>query len=413
MERPAHTQTAPLMASRLGLLSCLLATMLPSARPVRVLRAVAAQRAACRIAFSPSRPPLMLPTCSNRRTNSRLLMSAAKPTASVAAAADAASKADEDEPSVDELMAKRLEKAERMRADGEEPYAYSYAATHLATQLAEQFTELPAGEVDDDADVSVSGRILMKRVFGKLAFLTLQDTSGTVQLYLEKKRIGEGFKPLLQLIDIGDIVGARGSVKRTDKGELSVYTHECLMLTKAMRPLPDKWAGLTDVNKRYRQRYLDMIANPQVRATFATRSRITSFIRRYLDERGFLEIETPALHGQAGGAEAKPFETFHNALGMPLTLRIATELYLKRLIVGGFDRVYELGRIFRNEGISTRHNPEFTSIELYQACELRPAPAPVPPVPQLRRLSSFVHGACCLSARTARRVLAQTPTTMT
>ena len=140
-------------------------------------------------------------------------MSAAKPTASVAAAADAASKADEDEPSVDELMAKRLEKAERMRADGEEPYAYSYAATHLATQLAEQFTELPAGEVDDDADVSVSGRILMKRVFGKLAFLTLQDTSGTVQLYLEKKRIGTGFKPLLQLIDIGDIVGARGSVK--------------------------------------------------------------------------------------------------------------------------------------------------------------------------------------------------------
>ena len=156
-----------------------------------------------------------------------------------------------------------------------------------------------------------------------------------------------------------------------------------------------------------------------MRATFATRSRITSFIRRYLDERGFLEIETPSLHGQAGGAEAKPFETFHNALGMPLTLRIATELYLKRLIVGGFDRVYELGRIFRNEGISTRHNPEFTSIELYQACELRPAPAPVPHLPpprsfaQNRRLSSCVHGTCSLSARTARRSLAQTPTTLT
>jgi lysyl-tRNA synthetase, class II len=138
------------------------------------------------------------------------------------------------------------------------------------------------------------------------------------------------------------------------------------MLTKAIRPLPDKWAGLTDVNKRYRQRHVDMIVNPEVRRTFATRARITSFIRRYLDERGFLEIETPALHAQAGGAEAKPFETFHNALGLSLTLRIATELYLKRLIVGGFDKVYELGRIFRNEGISTRHNPEFTSIELYQ-----------------------------------------------
>jgi len=167
--------------------------------------------------------------------------------------------------------------------------------------------------------------------------------------------------------DAGDIVGARGSVKRTDKGELSVYVREGTMLTKAIRPLPDKWAGLTDVNKRYRQRHLDMIVNPEVRRTFATRARITSFIRRYLDERGFLEIETPALHAQAGGAEAKPFETFHNALGLPLTLRIATELYLKRLIVGGFDKVYELGRIFRNEGISTRHNPEFTSIELYQA----------------------------------------------
>jgi len=195
----------------------------------------------------------------------------------------------------------------------------------------------------------------------------VQDTSGTVQFYLEKNKIGDGFKQLLARIDIGDIIGARGSVKRTDKGELSVYAAECIMLTKAIRPLPDKWAGLTDVNKRYRQRYLDMIVNPEVRRTFATRSRITSFIRRSLDDRGFLEIETPALHGVAGGAEAKPFETHHNALDMPLTLRIATELYLKRLIVGGFDRVYEIGRIFRNECISTRHNPEFTSIELYQA----------------------------------------------
>ena len=162
-------------------------------------------------------------------------------------------------------------------------------------------------------------------------------------------------------------MGARGSVKLTDKGELSVYAREVTMLTKALRPLPDKWVGLTDVNKRYRQRYLDMVVNMDVRRTFQMRARITSFIRRYLDERDFLEIETPALHSQAGGADAKPFETYHNALSMPLTLRIAPELYLKRLIVGGFERVYELGRIFRNEGISTRHNPEFTSIELYQA----------------------------------------------
>ena len=272
-----------------------------------------------------------------------------------------------EELSMDDLMAKRLEKAATMRANGQEPYAYSFAATHLATQLADEFESLGAGEVDDAADVAVTGRILTRRVFGKLAFFTIQDTSGTTQLYLEKKRIGESFKGLMALTDAGDIVGARGSVKRTDKGELSVYAHECSILTKAIRPLPDKWSGLTDVNKRYRQRYLDMIVNPQVRTTFATRARITSFIRRYLDERDFLEIETPSLHSEPGGAEAKPFETFHNALGMPLTLRIATELYLKRLVIGGFDRVYELGRIFRNEGISTRHNPEFTSIELYQA----------------------------------------------
>ena len=274
---------------------------------------------------------------------------------------------EEVELTVDELMTRRLDKAKAMRDDGLEPYAYSFAATHLSDKLAADYADLANGEVNDEADVAVSGRVLTKRVFGKLAFFTLQDAEGTVQLYLEKKRIGDDFKALLARVDAGDIVGARGSVKRTDKGELSVYVHDCTMLTKAIRPLPDKWAGLTDVNVRYRKRYLDMITNPQVRQTFATRARITSFIRRYLDERGFLEIETPALHSEAGGAEAKPFETFHNALGMPLTLRIATELYLKRLIVGGFDRVYELGRIFRNEGISTRHNPEFTSIELYQA----------------------------------------------
>jgi lysyl-tRNA synthetase class 2 len=168
-------------------------------------------------------------------------------------------------------------------------------------------------------------------------------------------------------VDGGDIIGVRGTIRRTDKGELSVYAKEWTMLTKSAAPLPDKWHGLTDISKRYRNRHLDLIVNPSVRDTFRKRALITSTLRRTLDDMGFLEIETPVLHNQPGGAEAKPFETYHNSMDMELTLRIATELHLKRLIVGGFHRVYEVGRIFRNEGISTRHNPEFTSIELYQA----------------------------------------------
>jgi lysyl-tRNA synthetase, class II len=167
--------------------------------------------------------------------------------------------------------------------------------------------------------------------------------------------------------DGGDIIGVRGTVRRTDKGELTIYAKEWKMLTKAALPLPDKFHGLVDVSKRYRSRHLDMIANPNVRETFRKRAMITSKLRRILDEMGFLEIETPVLHTISGGAEAKPFETYHNTMDMNLTLRIATELHLKRLIVGGFERVYEVGRIFRNEGVSTRHNPEFTSVELYQA----------------------------------------------
>ena len=167
--------------------------------------------------------------------------------------------------------------------------------------------------------------------------------------------------------DGGDIIGVRGTVRRTDKGELTIYANEWSMLTKAALPLPDKFHGLKDISKRYRSRHIDLIVNPTVRDTFRKRALITSKLRRTLDEMGFLEIETPVLHTQSGGAEAKPFETYHNSMDMELTLRIATELHLKRLIVGGFERVYEVGRIFRNEGISTRHNPEFTSVELYQA----------------------------------------------
>jgi lysyl-tRNA synthetase class 2 len=210
---------------------------------------------------------------------------------------------------------------------------------------------------------------------GKLAFFTLQDETGTIQLYLEKKRISESmadidadaFKNLKQLTDMGDILGAKGTIKRTEKGELSVYVKQYSVLTKSLLPLPDKWHGLTDITKRYRQRYVDLIVNPEVRQTFRRRALITAGIRRYLDERGFIEIETPVMQGEAGGADARPFITYHNTLEMQLYLRIATELHLKRLIVGGFEKVFELGRIFRNEGISTRHNPEFTTIELYQA----------------------------------------------
>lgn len=274
----------------------------------------------------------------------------------------------ESDMSESELKQARLAKVEAMREAGEEPYAYTYEKTHSAQELQDLYEgKLEGGEEDEDADVAVAGRIMAKRVFGKLAFFTLQDESGTIQLHLEKNRLGDSFKNLKAWIDSGDIVGIRGTVRRTDKGELSVYAKEWKMLTKSAAPLPDKWHGLTDISKRYRSRHLDMIVNPTVRDTFRKRAIITSTLRRELDAMGFLEIETPVLHSQSGGAEAKPFETYHNSMDMDLTLRIATELHLKRLIIGGFDRVYEIGRIFRNEGISTRHNPEFTSIELYQA----------------------------------------------
>ncbi|KAH8056784.1 hypothetical protein JL721_9902 [Aureococcus anophagefferens] len=251
-----------------------------------------------------------------------------------------------------ELRGRRLAKAEAMRAAGVEPFAYGFEASHSAAAAQAEWAGLENGAEDEGARVSVCGRLMAKRVFGKkLAFFGLRDATGEIQLFLEKKRVNGGlgdgdpktFKNLLEWTDGGDVVGASGTVKRTDKGELSVYVDDWTMLTKALAPLPDKHKGLVDVQTRYRRRELDLIANPDVRRTFELRAKITR------------------------GAEAKPFETKHNALDLDLTLRIATELHLKRLVVGGFDRVYELGRIFRNEGVSTRHNPEFTSVELYQA----------------------------------------------
>ncbi len=272
------------------------------------------------------------------------------------------------------IIADRRLKMIKLRGLGINPYAYQFDRTHHAADLQAKYAELKDGETVD-VQVAVAGRILNRRVFGKLAFFTLQDESGTIQLYLDKQTIqanmGEtdpqAFDHLKQLTDTGDFLGATGTIKRTEKGELSVYVHSYTILTKSLLPLPDKWHGLTDVEKRYRQRYVDLIVNPQVRQTFRQRALITATIRRYLNEQGFIEIETPVLQAEAGGAEARPFITYHNTLEMQLYLRIATELHLKRLIVGGFEKVFEMGRIFRNEGISTRHNPEFTSIEVYQA----------------------------------------------
>ena len=266
-----------------------------------------------------------------------------------------------------EIRQVRIDKLESIKADGKQPFAYEFTQSHKSDELKTLCKDLANGEENSSLVASMAGRVMVKRSFGKLAFFTLQDDKGQIQLYLDKGRLADEFDKLIELVDAGDIVGVTGTAKRTDKGELSIYVQSWTMLTKSLLPLPDKYHGLTDTNKRYRQRHLDMITNPNVRNVFRSRAFIISAIRRMLDELDYVEVETPVLNNQPGGAEAKPFLTYHNSLAMDLTLRIATELHLKRLIVGGFDRVYEIGRIFRNEGLSTRHNPEFTSIELYHA----------------------------------------------
>ncbi|MEM0981927.1 MAG: lysine--tRNA ligase, partial [Cyanobacteria bacterium P01_H01_bin.58] len=266
-----------------------------------------------------------------------------------------------------------LQKVDQLAQAGLNAFAYRWDKTHAAADLQATYQDLAAGEEVDDT-VAIAGRIVARRVFGKLAFFGVQDESGSIQLYLDKKEIRDGmpdnpeaFNQVKQLTDVGDFIGVKGTIKRTDKGELSVKVRQYALLTKSLLPLPDKWHGLTDVAKRYRQRYVDLIVNPDVQDAFRKRALTTSAIRRFFEDRGFLEIETPVLQAEAGGAEARPFVTYHNTLDMQLYLRIATELHLKRMIVGGFEKVFEIGRIFRNEGISTRHNPEFTSIEVYQA----------------------------------------------
>jgi lysyl-tRNA synthetase class 2 len=267
----------------------------------------------------------------------------------------------------------RLEKAEVLRGLGRPPYGLRFDPSHRHAELQRQHADLANGQERDER-VSVAGRVMTRRVMGKLAFFTLLDETGPIQLFIEKATLAaampdqpEAFAQLTTLVDSGDWIGVSGSLRRTDRGELSVKVTDWQMLSKALQPLPDKWHGLADVEKRYRQRYLDLVVSPQTRETFRRRALLVSGIRRWLDERQFLEIETPVLNAEAGGAEARPFTTHHNTLDLPLVLRIATELHLKRLVVGGFERVYELGRIFRNEGVSTRHNPEFTTVEIYQA----------------------------------------------
>ena len=274
-----------------------------------------------------------------------------------------------------DLRETRLDKTRSLRDLGVEPYAFRFDPTHHASSLQKDYQDLPNGE-ELDQKVVVAGRVMSRRVMGKLAFFTLADETGTIQLFLEKKTLEKNdnqstaissFKQITELVDNGDWIGVSGILRRTDRGELSVKVKSWKILTKSIQPLPDKWHGLTDVEKRYRQRYIDLIVSSKSRETLRKRASAISFLRRFLEDRGFIEIETPVLQAEAGGAEARPFTTHHNALDLPLYLRIATELHLKRLVVGGFEKVYELGRIFRNEGISTKHNPEFTSVELYQA----------------------------------------------
>ncbi len=264
---------------------------------------------------------------------------------------------------LDRITEERLRTLDDLKAKGIEPYPHSYHPTHTTAQARALFER--AGERSEP--ISVAGRVTAKRTMGKMAFLDLCDGSGKLQASLRRDALGEERYETLKDIDIGDFVGVGGELFLTRTGEVTVDVSELVFLSKSLRPLPEKWHGLADVETRYRQRYLDLISNQEVRRTFALRSAIVSATRRFLEEEGYIEVETPVLQSKAGGAAARPFITHHHALGEDLYLRIALELSLKKLIVGGIDRVYEMGRVFRNEGISVRHNPEFTLMECYRA----------------------------------------------
>ena len=263
---------------------------------------------------------------------------------------------------INELLKIKRQKLFDLQQEGKDPFKIvKYDQTNHSKEIIEKFEDF------EEKEVSIAGRIMSKRGMGKASFCDIQDRDGRIQAYVRMDAIGKDNYEDFKKYDIGDLVGIKGTVFKTHKGEISVRAQEVVLLSKSLQLLPEKWHGLKDVDLRYRQRYLDLIVNPEVKEAFLTRGKIISAIRRYLDERGFLEVETPILNTIAGGATARPFITHHNTLDIDLYLRIAPELYLKRLIVGGLERVYELGRMFRNEGMSIKHNPEFTMMELYQA----------------------------------------------
>lgn len=266
-----------------------------------------------------------------------------------------------DEQDYNELIQVRREKLVQLKKTGINPYGERFDFTHHASQIVKDFEQY------EGQQVSLAGRIMAKRGHGKAGFANIQDATGQIQIYARLNDLGDESYQLYKVLDIGDIIGVSGEVFKTRMGEVTVSIKEISLLTKSLRPLPEKWHGLKDIELRYRQRYLDLIVNPEVKETFVLRSKIIQEIRSFLSGNDFLEVETPMMQPIAGGAAARPFKTYHNALDMNLFLRIAPELYLKRLIVGGFEKVFEINRSFRNEGISTKHNPEFTMLELYQA----------------------------------------------
>jgi lysyl-tRNA synthetase class 2 len=266
-----------------------------------------------------------------------------------------------------ELLTKRKEKIESLKADGIDLYPNDVIVTATTRSVLARFDNMDSDDLARiDEEFTLAGRLMAVRNFGKAAFINIQDSEGKIQAYIKKNTIGEKGFSVFERFDVGDIISLTGKIFKTKTGELTIEAVRIRLLSKAVRPLPEKWHGLTDVEIRYRQRHLDLIVNPEVRETFYNRSRIIQLIRNFMDEKGFLEVETPMMHPMAGGAMARPFKTYHNALGMDFYLRIAPELYLKRLIVGGLEKIYEINRCFRNEGVSTFHNPEFTMMEFYQ-----------------------------------------------
>ena len=267
-----------------------------------------------------------------------------------------------------ELTQQRVRKLEALRREGVDPFPNNFRVTHTSEDIKERF-----GSVSDEELKSVgetfclAGRIIAIRDFGKTSFIHIQDRKGKIQAYIQKDALGEKTFQLFKTLDMGDFVGIEGKIFRTKTRELTLQVQRFQLLVKSLRPLPEKWHGLTDIEARYRYRYLDLIANPRVKEIFLTRSRVIQKIRDFFTQRDFIEVETPMMHPIPGGATAKPFKTYHNALGMELYMRVAPELFLKRLVIGGLERIFEINRCFRNEGISTLHNPEFTMVEFYQS----------------------------------------------